>query len=96
MSDQQKQIVLKLLDYLYHEVISSGGDGDALWYSKYYKISEILPLVHEYNKTLSFPWEVRIIDNCIEWGDYQEWVTITNDEEMYKNSPTWQQCLIKC
>ncbi len=51
-----KEHTLKIIDLLYNECFSAGGDGDALWYSKHCKIDVLLPLVEEYNSTLKFPY----------------------------------------
>ena len=90
-----REHILKLIDLLYHECISAGGDGDALWYSRFYDVNDILPLVQEYNSKLKFPWKIELNDNNINWGDNQEWVTITNDEESYDLSPKWIQMKVK-
>ncbi len=88
--------LLKLIDFLYYEVGQAGGDGDALWYSRFYKVENIFPLVQEYNNSLKFPWNECILDeDGINWGQGQEGVLITNNEEFYKNAPGWQQILIK-
>lgn len=93
---EQKQHLLKLVDFLYLEVISSGGDGDALWYSKHYDIKDILPLIQEYNSNLKFKWLVEYDEGrkLISWWYDQECCLITNNEEIYKNAPSWQQILI--
>jgi hypothetical protein len=95
IDEDQKKHLLKLIDFLYYEVLSAGGDGDALWYSKYYPVKDILPLIEEYNSKLKFKWEIKGDDKNIYWGESQEGMIITNDEEVYKKSPSWQQCLIK-
>jgi len=95
IDEKTKTHLLKLIDFLYNEVISASGDGDALWYSKYYDVKDILYLIEEYNNQLKFKWEIRGNDKNIYWGKDQEGMIITNDEEVYKNSPSWQQILIK-
>lgn len=92
-----KTLILWLID----EVNSAGGDGDALWYSIYFDVNEIYEFIRdEIDPELKaeskyFKWELELKDGTIYWGEYQEWLMITNDEEMYKNAPVWQQCLIK-
>ena len=39
--------IKELINWLIAEVISAGGDGDALWYSHYYHVDEILPILQE-------------------------------------------------
>lgn len=96
-ASQENKHITRILDVMYHECISAGGDGDAFWYSQYYTIEQILPLLQEYNSKLDFPFEIRIEqDNkTINWGAYQEWITITTDESLYLNAPSWSQFLLK-
>lgn len=97
LDETVKPRLMSLIDFLYQECLSSGGDGDAFWYSKHYNIEDILPLIEEYNSKLRFPWEIRHDreKQRIDWGEGQEWVMITNDERLYKLTPEWAQCLIK-
>ncbi len=96
MQDHTKQHLLKIIDLLYNECKRSGGDGDAIWFIKYYKLEDIIPLVEEYNSKLKFPFTFqKISDKTINWGDNQEWVTFTTDEEIYNNLPGWEQMVIK-
>jgi len=91
-----KEHLLKIIDLLYNECISAGGDGDALWYSKYYKINVLLPLVEEYNNTLKFPFEIKKVDETtIHWGTNQEWIIITNNEDIYNTCPVWSQFVLR-
>lgn len=88
--------IYKIIDILYNDCISAGGDGDALWYLKYYTIDDVLPLIKEYNSKLKFPFEIEYInDNTINWGKDQEWIIITNSEEIYNNAPSWIQIVLK-
>lgn len=95
INPERKEHLLKLIDFLHQEVLSACGDGDGLWYSKYYDIKDILPLVEEYNSKLKFPWKITVDAKTIHMDDNQESLMITNDEELYKNAPSWQQILIK-
>lgn len=90
-----KTHLVKIIDLLYKECISAGGDGDALWYSKYYQINTLLPLVEEYNNDLNYPFEIIMRDNSIHWGKGQEWIIITNDESVYNNCPKWAQFVLR-
>lgn len=88
--------LLKIIDLLYNECVSSGGDGDALWYSRFYTIDRILPLVRKYNSTLKCPFKIDIQDGkTIHWGDNQEWIIITTDELVYLSSPSCIQFVLK-
>lgn len=86
--------LLKLIDWLYNEVKSAGGDGDALWYSKYYDTADLLPLVKEYNEGLKRKWTIDYTGGLIHWWNGQEGILITNKEEVYKSAPSWQQCIV--
>lgn len=94
--DGNRTHLLKLIDLLYQEVRSAGGDGDALWYSRYYGIKDILSLIEEYNNSLEHKWNIdfREEEGSIYWWNDQESVLITNDEEIYNNMPSWQQFLV--
>lgn len=100
IDSETREHLLKLIEWIYEEIKSSGGDGDCLWFSKYYNTKDILVLIKEFNSKLKHPWEVIfeevIFDHksTIHWGQDQQWATITNDEEIYKNAPVWQQCKI--
>lgn len=97
IQDEEKQHLLSLIDFLYKEVGGAGGDGDALWYSKYYDVADIKSLIEEYNSKTPFPWEIHYDkeNKRLYWGANQEGMIITNNEELYKNAPSWQQILIK-
>ena len=87
--------ILKIIDLLYTECISSGGDGDALWFSTYESISDILNVVESYNKQLKHPMEIQVSVDTINWGEHQEWITITVNEDLYKNVPSWGMFVLK-
>jgi hypothetical protein len=86
-----------LLNWLMTEVRSSGGDGDAIWYSLFYDVRKILPIVEKLNKKVK--WKIELKERqdgrYIVWGDNQECVIITNSETMWNQRPSWQQCSIQ-
>ena len=92
-----KTLILWLID----EVDSSGGAGDALWYSVYFDVNEIYEFIRdEIDPELKaenkyFRWKLELRGDTLYWWEDQEALIITNDEETYKNAPSWQQCLIK-
>jgi hypothetical protein len=90
-----RQHLLTFIKWLYDETISSGGDGDGLWYSYLYNVEDIFPLVQEVNNSLRFPWDIEIKDGTIYWGRGQEGLIITNNKTLYDQAPSWQQILIK-
>lgn len=93
----KKQHIIKILDLLYEDCKRSGGDGDGLWYSRYYELKDILAILQEYNASLSHPFTIDTTnDTYILWGDNQEWIIITDSVEVYKDAPEWSQMVIKC
>jgi hypothetical protein len=92
--NEQKRL-LQLIDFLYNDVMSAGGDGDGLWFTRYYSLDDILELVKQYNDSLHFKWDVTKSEDCIIWADGQEGLVITTNENVYNNAPSWQQILIK-
>lgn len=91
-----KEHIINLIKWIYEEVISAGGDGDFLWYSRYYSVKDIYPLVEELNNTLNWKWKLKWLDdNSFILGESQESFLITNNEDLYKNAPIWQQGLLK-
>lgn len=97
--------LLKIIDLLYTECISAGGDGDALWYSRFYDVKDLLLLVEKYNSSLKFPFKIIkdsndtinciISEGTIRWENDQECIIITNDESLYVNWPKWGQFVLK-
>ena len=83
--------IKELINWLIAEVISAGGDGDALWYSRYYHVDEILPILQEC-KIYDFSIDKK--ENSIIVGQHQEWLIITNNQEDWNNAPPWQQVKI--
>lgn len=88
-----KQHILKMVDWLITEMCSAGGDGDALWYSKYYNVKDLYKLCEEYNSRLKFPYKlVWRGDKTFHITDESnEDFVITNDENEFNNRPSWQQ-----
>lgn len=74
-----------ILDLLFRSVIAEGGDGDALWLSKYTTLDELFPIISEYNEKYNIGWELELKDNSISWGDNQEWITITTDKDFFNS-----------
>lgn len=97
IDEDVKVHLLNLIDWIYKDVISAGGDGDALWYSEYYNVEDIFPLVEEYNNKLKLKWAISLDrkKKLIYWGENQECILISNNIDHYNNSPSWQQVLIK-
>jgi len=86
--------IIRILKFLYEDVKDAGGDGDALWYTRYYSIDDILEVLN----VLNYPYfKIEVSDDkkTIFWGEGQEGIVITTDESIYLNAPKWQQILIK-
>lgn len=91
----QREHILNFLDFLYKEVSSAGGDGDAIWYTRFHKIEDLLEIVRSYNNSLKFPWVVSNTDTKISIVKDQEWIDITTDEQNFNESPDWVQIKVR-
>lgn len=80
------------IKWLFSEVISAGGDGDGLWFSKYHSVNTLLPLIENLKPD---GWEVKINEDTINVWSHQEGLIITNNEDKYNSAPPWQQILIR-
>lgn len=89
---QTRPHIKRLINWLITEVISAGGDGDALWYSRFYHVDEILPVLQECEL---YDFVIYKKENSITIGKDQEWFMITNNEEDWNNTPSWQQIKIQ-
>lgn len=90
---QDNEVHIKeILRWLIKEVYSASGDGDAIWYSKYYKIEDIKQLLIDVLKELDSNWKVVIDEYGLQAGIDQEGLIITNNENVWNNRPEWQQC----
>ena len=86
-----KQHVLNILHWLIDGVLSSGGDGDGIWYSKFYSVADIKKLIED-EKLLPGFWKMEFKeDGSLHLGDNQEWLTITNNEWDWTKRPSWQE-----
>lgn len=95
IDEDTKTHLLKLIDFLYEEVRSASGDGDAIWYSIFYDIKEIFPIIEEFNSKQKYPWSnLELYDDDISWWNGQESILITNDKAKFDNRPNWQQCSV--
>lgn len=103
INEWSKQHLEILIKWLVAEVCSASGDGDSLWYSKYYDIVDIYNLIEElqaqgkfdYPNGWKLDWELELKNGTIVWGKDQEALVITNDRESFLNSPDWYQCKIQ-
>ena len=85
-----KEHVKEMVKWLIDEVLASGGDGDGIWYSKYFNVDEIETLIKENNLLPDF-WKMEKKEDGLRIGDNQEWLFITNNKNSFDNRPEWQQ-----
>ena len=97
IDERNKDHIKILLKWLYDEVVSAGGDGDAIWYSLLYDVRQLLPIVEKLNKKVK--WQIELKEKqdgrYIAWWNGQECILITNSETMWNQRPSWQQCCIQ-
>jgi len=91
-----KDMIFSLLSFIHKEVVSSCGDGDALWYTRFFDIKDIFELVKEFNEVNSIGWEVYQNEPYeISWGKEQEWVMIVDDKKYFDGLPDTIQLKIQ-
>jgi hypothetical protein len=91
-----EKIVISFIQWLWDEVRSASGDGDAIWYSKFFNVKELFPLVEKFNKEQDYPFkECKLEGDIIYWTDNQESIIITNNVELWNRKPDWQQVSIR-
>lgn len=78
--DKNEEHVLGLIKWLIDEVKDACGDGDALWYSRYYSVLDIKIFI-EKNNLLPPEWKIHDRGHTLEIGAEQEWLTISNNPE---------------
>jgi hypothetical protein len=88
-----KRLTDNMLKLLSEAVLSEGGDGDALWYTRYFDIDDIKKSIEEYEGPKS--WRIEVLADEISWGTGEEWVVITDSEERFNTAPDWIQMKIK-
>lgn len=82
-----------LIKWLLDEVMSSGGDGDGIWYAQNHSIDDIKKFIEDRNLLPKY-WIMKEVNGRLELGENQESLTITNNEEDMNNKPIWQQVSI--
>jgi len=92
IDEDDKLHLTKLAEWLIRDVQSAGGDGDALWYSKNYSVSDIHAIIEP---LLPKNWKASWSIDTVYYGCGQECLTITNSSEEYESAPYYQQVLIK-
>jgi hypothetical protein len=85
-----------LLSWLLQEVISAGGDGDGIWYSKYYDVRQIAEVFLDFFKF--HKWKIEMgYDTLFISPEHpsQEGLVITNNKKTFDQRPSWQQVAIQ-
>ena len=86
---ETKQHAINIINWLITEVLSSGGDGDGIWYTKYFTLESIEKLIKSDIDTKGLVMENR--QTYLSLHNYEEALHITTDKEMFDNRPSWQQ-----
>ena len=90
---RNRQHIITLINWIIDEVISAGGDGDALWYSKYYSIDDIYLLLKEIG--FKHEWKIEKHEDYISLSLWQEGIIITNNQKHWDEAPSWEQVMIR-
>jgi hypothetical protein len=89
----KEQACIDLLVWLEKRVLGEGGDGDAIWVTKWHSIEFLLPIVMKLNETVMNNWWTITTDNTtIILDNGQESLTITTDQDY--PIPEWSGCTI--
>lgn len=78
-----------ILDTLYKAVDIEGSNGDAIWLCRYLTLSQIFDLISEYNVKNNINYIVEIRGNYVFWGDGETWISILNNEDIFKNEQSF-------
>ena len=94
LEESDKQHLSALISWLIDEVLRSGGDGDGIWYSKFYSVDSIKQLIKD-KSLLPKGWKIFGETFCsFSIGYEQEWLKITNNKEDFDGRPSWQQVVV--
>ena len=85
----------KIIDLLFTSVVSEGGDGDAIWLSRFHTLEQIENHINEYDEKVNTGWKITKNGDTINWGHNQEYVVITTNEQYYNEAPDWTTLKIK-
>jgi hypothetical protein len=88
--EDENHHIKTLIEWLFDEVISAGGDGDGIWYSKIYDTLDIHKFIID-NGLLPENWTFALKENSVSYWDNQESLYITNNLEDFDSRPPWQQ-----
>lgn len=75
--------ILSILKFLHQKTIEDGGDGEAVWLTKFYELKDISYIIEHEN--IEPTWKIEINENYIRWFDDQEGIIITNNKNLYNS-----------
>lgn len=89
-----KTHLTRLLDWLFDEISSAGGDGDAAWILCFYDLVDVRTFIVEWLKNNAMlDWKCsEIKDDHFTVGRHQECLLVTTDT---KHVPPWSQCTVE-
>jgi hypothetical protein len=87
--------IIKMIEFLFEEVASSGGDGDAFWYTKYFKLEQIHSIIKRINDEKDWPYSIALKEDRIDVIRSHESIEITNSEKRFRTFPSWAQIVIQ-
>lgn len=93
IKSENSQHIKNLIKWLFEEVHSAGGDGDGIWYSKYFNVLDIEEFINS-ESLLPKYWNFKIDNHRLVYSHHQECLIITNNEDDFTNRPPWQQVAI--
>lgn len=95
INDTAKKHLFKLIEFIFDEVDSSSGDGDAIWYTKYYNIKDLYNLFIEINNLKKFKWTLTWHDeHSFSLSIDQASILVTSSKNDFDARPIWQQLSI--
>jgi len=91
--ENNKEHIKTLIKWMIDEVLSASGDGDGIWYSKYYSLADIEKFITD-EKLLPEYWTMENKNDMLHIGENQEWLSITNSKHHFDTRPEWQQVAV--
>ena len=89
INKQNAAHIKNIYNWLLLEVLSSGGDGDGIWYSRFYNVNDIINLLKD--ETDKF-WNIKKeSEETYLIYNNQESLLITNNKNTFDNRPKEQQ-----
>lgn len=91
--------IRNILIWLVETVMAEGGDGDAIWITKWHTLEELLPIVKELNQTHWNNWwtiernDTDPFGDCIVLANHQESLVITTNQKY--PVPSWSHCTLR-